>query len=150
MKRHSFWRAGESADAEPRLGADRAAAARVPHFLGEVAIVPRVREEGGASILDVVFAAGARTEWHRHECGQLLESVAGVGWVEELGGETRTLSPGDRAWCPPGATHRHGAGAEGPWTQSSVTLGETIWLEDPASAGAGAATNETDRTEDRG
>ena len=125
MTGHRAWRA-DPAPADP---------GPAPGFSGDVAIATRAQEPDGTTILEVVFAAGARTEWHRHERGQFLESVRGRGWVEERGGARRELRPGDRVWCPPGAVHRHGAAADGPWQQLSVTLGATTWLGDAPEAG---------------
>lgn len=106
--------------AEPRYG-------QVPNFTGEVEIVEHAQGATGATVLTVRFSAGAHTAWHRHEGGQYLESVDGIGWVCVDGGEPLTLAPGDRVWCPPGVFHRHGAAADTAWLQFSLTLGATEW-----------------------
>ena len=39
----------------------------------------------------VTFEPGARTAWHNHPAGQYLIVTAGVGWVQERGGEKREI-----------------------------------------------------------
>ncbi|GAB6842675.1 cupin domain-containing protein [Methylorubrum rhodinum] len=53
--------------------------------------------------------AWPRTAWHTHPAGQTLVVTAGLGWVQERGGQKREIRPGDVIWIPPGVEHWHGA-----------------------------------------
>lgn len=59
--------------------------------------------------VEVTFEPGARTAWHNHPAGQYLVITAGVGWVQQRGGEKREVRAGDVVWTPPGVAHWHGA-----------------------------------------
>lgn len=78
----------------------------------------------------VMFTPSARTFWHRHETGQLLEVVAGSGWIADRDGIPQRLHVGDTAWCSPGTVHWHGADEGSIMTQFTVGLGSTEWLEE--------------------
>ncbi len=82
-------------------------------FTGAVAIDMLVQPQMPArtSAATVRFEPGARTAWHRHPLGQSLIVTSGNGWVQEWGGPTRALQPGDVVWIPPGIKHWHGASA---------------------------------------
>ena len=53
----------------------------------------------------VTFTPCARTNWHTHEGGQLIQCIAGSGWVCDRGASPKKLSVGDTVWCPPGTEH---------------------------------------------
>ena len=57
----------------------------------------------------VTFEPGARSAWHTHPLGQTLVVTSGSGWVQEWGGEKKTIRAGDVVNCPPGVKHWHGA-----------------------------------------
>jgi quercetin dioxygenase-like cupin family protein len=59
--------------------------------------------------VEVTFEPGAHTAWHDHPAGQYLVVTAGVGWVQQRGGEKREIRAGDVVWTPPGVAHWHGA-----------------------------------------
>ena len=59
--------------------------------------------------VEVTFEPGAHTAWHNHPAGQYLVVTAGVGWVQQRGGEKRAIRVGDVVWTPPGVAHWHGA-----------------------------------------
>jgi quercetin dioxygenase-like cupin family protein len=59
--------------------------------------------------VEVTFEPGAHTAWHNHPAGQYLVVTAGVGWVQQRGGEKREIRAGDVVWTPPGVAHWHGA-----------------------------------------
>ena len=59
--------------------------------------------------VEVTFEPGSRTAWHNHPAGQYLVVTAGVGWVQQRGGEKREIKAGDVVWTPPGVAHWHGA-----------------------------------------
>lgn len=82
------------------------------------------------SIVHVVFEPGARTFWHRHEGGQLLQITAGTGWICDEGGDPQRLNVGDIAWCPPGITHWHGADEGSLFSHFAASFGHTTWLDE--------------------
>jgi quercetin dioxygenase-like cupin family protein len=59
----------------------------------------------------VTFSPGARTAWHTHPVGQVLQVVSGLGWVQLEGEAARVIRPGDVAVIGPGENHWHGAEA---------------------------------------
>lgn len=61
---------------------------------GDVSL-SRLYKDDHLSILDVQFAPCARTHWHHHEKGQLLEITKGSGWVCDEGHEPRRVKAGD-------------------------------------------------------
>jgi quercetin dioxygenase-like cupin family protein len=69
-------------------------------------------EDSNLTAAQVTFAPGTRTAWHDHPAGQYLIVNAGVGWVQERGGERREIRAGDVVWTPPGVAHWHGATTE--------------------------------------
>ena len=67
---------------------------------------------GGASdvrVVVVTFEPGARTAWHTHPHGQLLQIRSGVGRVQKAGEQVVEVQPGDVVWFEPGERHWHGA-----------------------------------------
>ena len=64
----------------------------------------------------VTFLPGARTYWHHHENGQILEVKAGSGWVCDKGGKPQRISVGDIVQCPAKTVHckYHFCSATGP------------------------------------
>ncbi len=80
-------------------------------FTGSVRVDPLfsatapARASGGR----VTFEPGARTAWHSHPLGQTLIVTAGAGRVQQWGGQTQDIRPGDVVWIPPGQKHWHGA-----------------------------------------
>lgn len=81
------------------------------YFTGSVRIDPlfQAQEPARAAGASVTFEPGARTAWHTHPLGQTLIVTAGVGWVQEWGGQTQEIRPGDVVRIPPGKKHWHGA-----------------------------------------
>lgn len=84
----------------------------------------------GTTITTVFFAPGARTYWHRHENGQILQVLAGRGLICTDGERPRTISPGDTVWVPPGERHWHGAAPDSFMTHTAISLGATDWAEE--------------------
>jgi quercetin dioxygenase-like cupin family protein len=68
-----------------------------------------VNKEEGVMLNHVTFLPGARTYWHTHERGQILEVKAGSGWICDKGGKPRRIRTGDTVVCAAGTTHWHGA-----------------------------------------
>ncbi len=79
----------------------------------------------------VHFHDGGRTNWHLHVGSQVLYFVEGKGMVEELDGTLLETEEGDIVHVQPGARHRHGARDGQSAVHIAVTLGESIWDNDP-------------------
>lgn len=58
------------------------------------------------------FEAGARTDWHTHEGGQILLVTNGTGIYQEEGQAPRVIKAGDVVTAQPGVSHWHGAADE--------------------------------------
>ncbi|MFI6229537.1 cupin domain-containing protein [Micromonospora echinospora] len=104
-----------------------------------------VLAEGGTRALNMFFAPGSRTHWHRHPGGQMLYTVSGEGWIQERGGEVVVMRPGDVVWTEPGVEHWHGATASAQLIQLVLHFGDVEWTgevdeaEYAACCGAGDA-----------
>jgi quercetin dioxygenase-like cupin family protein len=84
----------------------------------------------GVTINTVNFTPGARTYWHHHENGQILQVLAGRGLIHAEGEDApRVLNAGDTVWCPPGERHWHGAAPDSFMTHTAISLGATRWAE---------------------
>jgi quercetin dioxygenase-like cupin family protein len=84
---------------------------------------------GELSVANVNFAPCARTNWHRHENGQVLRVTAGSGWICDRGGQPVRIDVGDVIWCPPGTVHWHGADDDRYMVHQATSLGKAEWLE---------------------
>lgn len=114
-----------------------ASSRRSDTFVGEVWADPVLTGGDGITISSVFFAPGARTHWHSHEHGQVLQVTAGAGWVCARGGRPEPLAAGDVVWAPAGEVHWHGAGAATFLLHTATSLGATSW-GDPVSDDDGA------------
>ncbi len=65
---------------------------------------------------NVVFEAGARSNWHSHPAGQILFVTAGTGYHQIEGELKEIIRKGDVIQCPPGVSHWHGASADSSMT----------------------------------
>lgn len=83
----------------------------------------------GTTVNTVNFTPGARTYWHSHEEGQILQILAGRGLVQSAGGPVEVLRAGSTVWVPPGERHWHGAGPDSFMTHVAISLGVTDWDE---------------------
>jgi quercetin dioxygenase-like cupin family protein len=72
----------------------------------EVSLAP---PGSGVQVVVVTFEPGARTTWHTHPNGQLLQITSGVGRVQKAGEKMVEVLPGDVIWFEPGERHWHGA-----------------------------------------
>jgi len=97
----------------------------------------------GVTINTVNFAPGARTYWHVHEHGQILQILAGEGYVATEDG-IRRLNAGDTVWCPPGERHWHGAAPDAFMTHTAISLGTTSWAEEVSQEQYAAPVSEED------
>ncbi|WP_213451886.1 cupin domain-containing protein [Rhizomonospora bruguierae] len=102
---------------------------------GEAWFDPVLPATDGTTIATVFFAPGARTYWHRHENGQVLQVLAGRGLICTDGEQPRTISAGDTVWVPPGERHWHGAATDSFMTHTAISLGTTHWAEEVVSDG---------------
>lgn len=98
-------------------------------FSGTVWGDPMIAPSEGVTVNTVHFAPCARTHWHRHPEGQLIQVVAGKGWIVERDGRAFRLLPGDWVWSPPGTEHWHGADVDAPLVHVAITIGDTTWLD---------------------
>jgi quercetin dioxygenase-like cupin family protein len=108
------------------------------NFVGtaRVARLPVVERHGGDStgesviVYLVEFAAGARTNWHRHSAPQVLLVKEGHGLVQKWGEPVRQIAAGDAVTIEPHEKHWHGAGPDATMTHFAVNLNLTTeWLE---------------------
>ena len=85
-----------------------------------------------SSIGNVTFEPGARTNWHKHDGGQILLVLAGEGRYQERGKEIRILHKGDVVRIPPDVEHWHGAAPDSWFTHISIETNlpdnQTTWL----------------------
>jgi len=123
----------------------------VENFTGSVAVDPllQANEPSRLSGARVTFAPGARTAWHTHPLGQTLIVTAGVGWVQQQGGEKQEIKPGDVVWTPPGVKHWHGATATDRLTQIALTEQQpdgkrVVWMEKVSNAQYSAPVRSSD------
>ncbi len=75
-------------------------------WLEEVTAAPYASD---VRVVVVAFEPGARTAWHTHPHGQLLQIQSGVGKVQKAGEAVVEVLPGDVVWFEPGERHWHGA-----------------------------------------
>ncbi len=94
----------------------------------------------GTAVNSVFFAPGARTFWHSHERGQLLQVLAGRGLIASRSEPVQPLEPGDVVWVPAGEVHWHGGGAETTLVHLAVSLGQTTWFEEVSADDYGSDT----------
>lgn len=90
-------------------------------FTGDVHMAS-LEEPTELQAANVTFAAGARTNWHTHQVGQLIVVVEGEGIFQEEGQPARRISTGDTAWAGPGVNHWHGATADNAMTHVVANL----------------------------
>jgi len=105
---------------------DGAAGKPGSQFTGDVHAYVTMAQTDGVTINTVDFTPGARTHWHHHEHGQVLQVLAGRGYVCAEG-ELRVIRAGDTVWCPPGERHWHGAAPDSYLVHTAISLGKTHW-----------------------
>jgi quercetin dioxygenase-like cupin family protein len=99
------------------------------HFTGPITSLPVHESSDPQSVraLVVGFQEGARTHWHRHTGGQLLQVIEGRGRTQSRGGPVVELAPGDLVSVPPGEEHWHGAAEGASMSHLAISLGTTDW-----------------------
>ncbi|WP_435036671.1 (R)-mandelonitrile lyase [Pseudomonas neuropathica] len=110
------------------------------NFVGNARIDPlfAAPEPSTVSAGAVTFQPGARSAWHTHPKGQALVVTAGVGWIQQVGGEKTVIKAGDVIWTPPGVKHWHGATATTGMThiaiQEAADGKNVVWMEPVSEA----------------
>lgn len=99
---------------------------RTDTFTGEVWADPVFGDDPVVNL--VVFAPRARTFWHRHDSGQLIEATHGRGFVVGDDGHGGPVLAGQAVWTPAGGVHWYGAGPNSLLTQVAYSFGHTEWL----------------------
>ena len=99
-------------------------------FSGTVWADPVMPTTDKVTINSVFFAPGARTYWHTHEQGQILQVTSGSGWVCVEGDEPQVIRQGDVVWIPADERHWHGASADTFMIHTATSLGKTVWQEE--------------------
>ena len=99
-------------------------------FTGQAFADPVMATTDGVTINNVFFSPGARTYWHTHEVGQILNVTAGQGWVCVYGETPQPLRTGDTVWIPKGEKHWHGAAANSYLLHTAISIGKTEWQEE--------------------
>ena len=84
------------------------------NFTGDVYLIPIFNGDGTSRLVVglVRFTPGARTNWHSHANGQLLQCTDGVGLVVSRDGTVIRLRADETVWTPAGEEHWHGGSAE--------------------------------------
>jgi quercetin dioxygenase-like cupin family protein len=86
------------------------------------------------TINNVFFSPGARTYWHTHEAGQVLQVTAGCGWICTAGGKPQMIRMGDVVWIPPNERHWHGAAADSYMVHIATSIGKSVWQDEVSDA----------------
>lgn len=98
-------------------------------FTGEAWPYLTMPSTDGVVINTVTFSPGARTYWHSHEKGQILQVLSGQGLICIEGEAPQIIRQGDTVWCPPGEQHWHGASPDAVMSHTAISLGETQWAQ---------------------
>ena len=91
-------------------------------WFDEVAALP-----SGIHASSVHFSPGARTAWHTHPGGQILQVVEGVGRVQDRGGPVEEIRAGTAVVVDAGVWHWHGASPHHFMTHLAVYEGDAQW-----------------------
>jgi quercetin dioxygenase-like cupin family protein/alkylhydroperoxidase/carboxymuconolactone decarboxylase family protein YurZ len=73
------------------------------------------------SVGSVTFEPGGRTHWHTHPIGQVLLVIEGMGWYQERGKPTQTLTKGSVVAIPKDVEHWHGAAENSPLVHIAIS-----------------------------
>ena len=99
---------------------------------GQAWFDPVLPATDGMTITTVHFQPGARTYWHSHEKGQILQVLTGRGLIRTFGAPPVEIGAGDTIWVPPGERHWHGAAPDSVMTHTAISLGTTRWESEVA------------------
>lgn len=106
-----------------------ASEARGPTFTGTVWADPVMPSTDGVTINNVFFSPGARTHWHTHEHGQVLQVTSGKGWICKAGEAPQPIRAGDVVWIGPDERHWHGAAHDSYLVHMATSIGRATWAE---------------------
>ena len=107
---------------------------RGPTFTGVVWADPVMPTTDDVTINTVFFSPGARTFWHKHDAGQVLQVTGGSGWICVDGSEPQPIRQGDVVWIGPGERHWHGADASSYLIHLAISIGKAEWQEEVSEA----------------
>jgi quercetin dioxygenase-like cupin family protein len=99
-------------------------------FSGVVYADPIMPTTEKVTIANVFFSPAARTYWHHHEQGQVLQVTSGCGWICVEGGEPQMIRQGDVVWIGANERHWHGAASDSYMVHTATSLGKTMWEEE--------------------
>jgi len=108
-------------------------------FTGEVWMDGVLTDDPNVKINNVIFTPNARTFWHHHSDGQILQVFRGRGYVCGADGEPRVIREGETVFIEPGERHWHGGTEESLMGHTAITLGDTTWLEEVSDEDYAAA-----------
>lgn len=123
-----------------RSGSQPSTKGAAENFTGSVNVDPLIQVQAPSRMYGarVTFEPGARTAWHTHPLGQTLIVTAGVGWVQQWGGPTQEIRPGDVVRIQPNQKHWHGATANAAMTHIAIIEqldGKNVdWMEKVSDA----------------
>jgi len=113
-------------------------------FTGQVFNFLTMPATDGVTINTVTFNPGARTFWHSHTDGQILEILGGRGLVQSEGQPAISVGAGDTIWVPPGERHWHGAAPDSFMIHTAISLGPTNWDDEVAESDYAVRSDETE------
>ena len=99
-------------------------------FTGEEFPYLTMSSTDGVVINTVDFTPCARTYWHSHENGQIIQVLAGRGYIQAADGPIRIIRAGDTIWAPPGERHWHGGSSDSFMVHTAISLGATNWEQE--------------------
>lgn len=103
-------------------------------FTGTVWADPIMPATENVMVGNVFFSPGARTHWHTHDIGQVLNVLAGRGFVCREGEEPQEIRAGDVVWISANERHWHGAAQDSYMIHMAISIGKTNWAEQVADA----------------
>lgn len=92
-----------------------------------------VIDEDSIRASNVVFEAGGRNHWHRHEVAQIIVMGSGEGIIADRSGVVHRLLPGDIVYTGPGEEHWHGASPHSFVTYFVLSVGSTEMFDEKVS-----------------
>lgn len=107
---------------------------RATNFTGTVWADPLIPTTDGVTVNNVFFTPGARTYWHSHAQGQVLQVISGSGLICVDGGVPQVIRTGDLVWIGPNERHWHGASPTSFMSHTATSLGKATWQEEVSQA----------------
>lgn len=105
------------------------------YFTGRSWLAPITSNQDlNVPMFNVTFEPGCRNNWHRHDGGQILVAVGGIGYYQERGKAAQRLLPGDVVEIAPNIEHWHGASPDSWFSHLAIECnpqqkGKSVWLE---------------------